>query len=105
MEISLTQVFLGCISFGVGYYAKARFEINQEALIKKLQSTMEEMEKDAEEVEKKMRYQLWEVGQVRDRLSRELRELKEKVKAGAFESIAKEKVEKKSKKNALQNFL
>lgn len=105
MEISFTQVFLGCISFGVGYYVKARFEINQEAKILKLQKTMEEIEKNAEEEEKKLRYQLWEVGQARDRLTHELLELKEKVKAGAFESIAKEKVEKKSKKNALQNFL
>ena len=105
MEISFTQVFLGCISFGVGYYAKARFEINQEAVIKKLQMTIDEMEKEAEEEMKKVKYQLWEAKQARDRLTSELRELREKVKTGAFESLAKEKIEKKSKKTALQNFL
>lgn len=105
MEISFTQVFLSGIFFGLGYYIKARFEINQETVILKLQMTMEEMEKDAEEEMRKLRYQLWEVEQARDRLTRESRELKEKVKAGAFESIAKEKIEKKSKKNVLQSFL
>ena len=87
MGISFTQFLLGCIFFAGGYYTKARFEINQEALIKKLQMSIEEAEHRNEEELKALKYQLWKMEQARDRLNSKLLELKEKVKTGAFESI------------------
>ena len=105
MGISFTQFLLSCISFAVGYYTKARCEINQEALIKKLQMSVEEVEHKSEEELKALKYQLWNVEQTRDRLNSKFLELNEKIKTGAFESIPIVKVEKKLKKNVLNSFL
>jgi hypothetical protein len=105
MGINFSQVLLSSIAFGVGYYIKARFEINQEQLINKLQMQITEMKKDGEKKVQTLEYQIWQVEQERDRLERNFFEFKEKAKAGAFESIAKEKVEKSSKKNVLKSFV
>lgn len=105
MGISFTQVFLGSISFGLGYYLKARFEINQEETIKKLQLQIEKIKKDDEKKDQRLRYQLWEVEQVRDRLERDFLEFKENVKNGSFNSITKVEVEINSTGNALKSFL
>lgn len=105
MGISFTQVFLGSISFGLGYYLKARFEINQEETIKKLQLQIEKIKKDDEKKDQRLRYQLWEVEQVRDRLERDFLEFKVNVKNGSFNSITKVEVEINSTGNALKSFL
>lgn len=105
MGISFTQILLGSISFGLGYYLKARFEINQEETIKKLQLQVEKIKNDDEKKEQRLRYQLWEVEQVRDRFERDFLELKEKVKNGSFNSIPKIKVEINSRGNVLKSFL
>lgn len=105
MEISFTQILLGSISFGLGYYLKARFEINQEETIKKLQLQIEKIKNDDEKKEQRLRYQLWEVEQVRDRFERDFLESKEKVKNGSFNSIPKVEVEINSSGNVLKSFL
>lgn len=105
MRLSFTQVLLGSISFCLGYYLKARFEINQEETIKKLQLQIEKIKKDDEKTNQKLRYQLWEVEQVRDRLNRDFFEFKEKVKIGSFNSIPKEEVKTNSTGNVLKSFL
>jgi hypothetical protein len=105
MGISFTQVLLGSISFGVGYYLKARFEINQEETIKKMQLQIEKIKKDDEKKEQRLRYQLWEVEQARDRLNRDFLEFKEKVKNGSFNSIPKVEVEINSSRDVLKSFL
>lgn len=105
MGISFTQILLGSISFGLGYYLKARFEINQEETIKKLQLQVEKIKNDDEKKEQRLRYQLWEVEQVRDRFERDFLELREKVKNGRFNSIPKIEVEINSRGNVLKSFL
>ena len=105
MGISFTQFLLGCISFAVGYYTKARSEINQKALIRKLQISIKEVEHRSEEELKALKFQLWNVEQARDRLNSKVLELQENVKTGAFESIPIVKVEKNFKKNVLNSFL
>lgn len=105
MGISLTQVLLGGISFGLGYYLKARFEINQEETIKKLQLQIEKIKKDDEKKEQRLRYQLWEVEQGRDRIERDFLEFKEKVKNGSFNSILKVDTEINSSSDVLKSFL
>lgn len=105
MGINFSQVLLSSIAFGVGYYIKARFEINQEKQINELQTSIEVIEKKREEESRTLRYQLWQVEQECDRLTGDLWELKKKVKAGAFASIAQEKVDKSSKKNVLKSFV
>lgn len=105
MGISFTQVLLGGISFALGYYIKARFEINQEELIKKLQLQIEKVKNEDEIIVHKLKYQLWEVEQARDFLTRDFLEFKEKAKTSSFNSIPKEKVEKNSKKNVLKSFV
>ncbi|MBY0414664.1 MAG: hypothetical protein K2Q18_10880 [Bdellovibrionales bacterium] len=105
MGISFTQILLGSISFGLGYYLKARFEINQGETIKKLQLQVEKIKNDDEKKEQRLRYQLWEVEQVRDRFERDFLELREKVKNGRFNSIPKIEVEINSRGNVLKSFL
>ena len=53
MGINLSQVLLSSIAFGVGYYIKARFEINQEKQIKELHTSIEVIEKKREEESRK----------------------------------------------------
>lgn len=105
MGISLTQVLLGGISFGLGYYLKARFEINQEEMIKKLQLQIEKIKKDDEKKEQRLRYQLWEAEQARDRIDRDFLEFREKVTNGSFYSIPKVDVEINSSRDVLKSFL
>ena len=105
MGISFTQVLLGIISFGLGYYIKARFEINQEDTINELQMQIEKLKEEDEKIIQKQRYQLWEVEQASNFLKRDFLELKEKVKTGSFNSIKMEKEPENSKKNVLKSFL
>lgn len=105
MGISFTQILLGSISYGLGYYMKARFEINQEELIVKLKRQIVKFKKDDEEEKRELRYQLSQSVKDRDFLEREFLEFKERVKEESFNSIQKEKDLKSSSKNVLKSFL
>jgi len=107
MGISFSHILLSCIALCLGYYIKARFEINQEQLIEKLELEIEKIKTDSANKIEKVRYNLWQVEQVRDRLHRDFLEFKEKTKNESFNSIPKEELEteNQTRDKVLKSFL
>ncbi len=105
MGISIFQIALSITFFSVGYYFKARFEINQEKEITKLKSIIQQMEEDHKEELRLQKYKHHQLEQVKYFLERDFLEFKEKVKLDRFDKIESIKNEKDSVSKTLKQFL
>lgn len=105
MGSSLSFLLLSVVSFGIGYYIKARFEISQENAILTLQQKVEVQKREYEEKIQKATYQLSQMQKENELLLRELFNFKEEVKAQRFKEIAKEQNQLCPSLKALKNFL
>lgn len=105
MGISIFQIALSITFFSVGYYFKARFEINQEKEITKLKSTIQQMEEDHKEELRLQKYKYLQLEQSKYFLERDFLEFKEKVKLDRFDKIESIKNKKDSVSKALKQFL
>lgn len=105
MGISFSQIILNTIFFCLGYYFKARFEINQEKEIKKLKSTIQQMEKDHQEEVRVLNYKYYQLERSKSFLERHFLELQEKVKLDRFDQIASKKNEVETITKTLKQFL
>lgn len=105
MGISFSQIALGITFFGIGYYFKARFEINQEKEINNLKYTIQKMEEDHKEVMRILNYKHYQLERSKDFLERDFLEFQEKVKLDRFDKIKSAKNETDSIAKTLKQFL
>lgn len=105
MGISIFQIALNITFFSVGYYFKARFEINQEKEIIKLKCIIRKMEEDHKEDMRLQNFKYFQLEQSKYFLERDFLEFKKKVKLDRFDEIESIKNEKDSVSKALKQFL
>ncbi|NOT77623.1 MAG: hypothetical protein HOP07_01320 [Bacteriovoracaceae bacterium] len=106
MGISIFQIALSITFFSVGYYFKARFEINQENEITKLKNIIQHIVvEDHKEELRLQKYKHNQLEQSKYFLERDFLEFKEKVKLNRFDKIESIKNEKDSVSKALKQFL
>lgn len=95
-----------CIIFaGLGYYFKARFEINQEEEINNLKNTVKKMEEDHKEELRMLNYKHHQLERSKYFLERDYLEFQDKVKVNRLDKIISEKNTADSMSKALKQFL
>jgi len=105
MGISFSQIALSITFFGIGYYFKARFEINQEEEITKLKTAIQQMEEDHKEEVRVLNYKHFQLERSKSFLERNFLELQEKVKLDRFDKIECIKNKSDSVSKTLRQFL
>jgi hypothetical protein len=80
MGISFLEASIGIICAGLGYYFKARFEINQEEEIKNLKQLIQKREEDHKEELRVLNYKHHQLERSKYFLERDFLEFQEKVK-------------------------
>lgn len=105
MGISFLEASIGIICAGLGYYFKARFEINQEEEIKNLKLCIQKREEDHKEELRVLNYKHYQLERSRDFLECNFSEFQEKVKMDRLDKIISEKNTADSMSKTLKQFL
>jgi len=105
MGISFSQIILSTILFCLGYYFKARYEINQEEEIRNFKGTIQQMKEDHKEEVRVLKNKYSQLERAKDFLQRNFLEFQEKVKLDRFDLIVSKKNEAKTITKTLKQFL
>lgn len=105
MDISFLEASMCIACAGLGYYFKARFEINQEGEIKNLKRRIHKMEADHKEELRVLNYKHYQLERSKDFLERNFLEFQEKVKMNRLDKIISEKNATDSLSKTLKQFL
>lgn len=105
MGISVLEASICIICTGLGYYFKARFEINQEEEIKNLKQSIQKLVEDHKEELRMLSYKHYQLERSKDFLERNFLEFKERVKMDRLNEIISEKNTADSVSKTLKQFL
>jgi hypothetical protein len=105
MGISFLEASIGIVCAGLGYYFKARFEINQEEEIKNLKQSIQKMKEEHKEELRVLNYKHYQLERSKDFLERNFLEFQEKVKIDRLDKIISEKNAADSMSKRLKQFL
>lgn len=105
MGISFLEALMCIACAGLGYYFKARFEINQEKEINNLNRTIQKMEEEHKEELRMLNYKYHQLERAKDFLERDFLKFQENVKLNRLDKIISEKNKVDSISKALKQFL
>ena len=105
MGISFLEASMCIACAGLGYYFKARFEINQEEEIKNLKQRIQKREENHKEELRVLNYKHYQLERSKHFLERNFLEFKEKIKMDRLDKIISEKNTADSMSKTLKQFL